>query len=260
MLSIFFSDLQGFTSISENLDPETLIALLNDYLTAMTNIIHDEGGTIDKYEGDAIMAVFGAPIAHGNHAYNSCASALEMQEQLKTLRTLWGKQGKPQLFARIGINTGTMVVGNMGSENRFDYTVMGDAVNLGARLESANKQYATFIMIGENTYQEAKDEIIVRQLDLVRVKGKTEPVKIYELIATKEKGISDKTSALITNFSNGFNNYLGQNWEEAFKYFKQALNINQNDGPSRTYIKRCQQFHENPPREGWDGVFDLAMK
>ena len=258
--TVLFSDVVGFTTLSEQLTPEALVSLLNQYLTEMTNTIFKYDGMLDKYEGDAIMAVFGAPIAHGNHALNSCKAALEMQEQLKMLRALWAKQGKPQLYARIGINTGTMVVGNMGSENRFDYTVMGDAVNLGARLESANKQYTTSTMIGENTYQAAKDDIIVRELDRVRVKGKTEPVKIYELISTKEEGISEKRTALLNNFSMGFNNYLGQNWEEAIKYFKQGLNIHPNDGPSKTYIKRCTQFQQNPPGEGWDGVFVFGAK
>ena len=258
--TVLFSDVVGFTTLSEQLTPEALVSLLNQYLTEMTNTIFKYDGMLDKYEGDAIMAVFGAPIAHGNHALNCCKSAIEMQEQLKRLRALWAKQGKPQLYARIGINTGTMVVGNMGSENRFDYTVMGDAVNLGARLESANKQYGTFLMIAENTYQAAKDDIIVRELDLVRVKGKTEPVKIYELINTTENGISEKRTALLNNFNNGFNNYLGQNWDEAIKYFKQGLNIHPNDGPSKAYIKRCMQFQQNPPGEGWDGVYVLSQK
>jgi adenylate cyclase len=258
--TVLFSDVVGFTTLSEQLTPEALVSLLNQYLTEMTNVIFKYDGMLDKYEGDAIMAVFGAPIAHGNHALNSCLAALDMQEQLEKLRALWGKQGKPQLYARVGINTGTMVVGNMGSENRFDYTVMGDAVNLGARLESANKQYGTFIMIGENTYQAAKDHLIVRELDLVRVKGKTELVRIYELISIKEKGISDQKSELIDNYNKGFTNYLNQNWDEAIKYFMMSYNIDQNDGPSKTYIQRCRQFKENPPGEGWDGGFVFRTK
>jgi adenylate cyclase len=215
---------------------------------------------LDKYEGDAIMAVFGAPIAHGNHAYKACAAALEMQEQLVKLRDLWTRQGRPQLRARCGINTGDMVVGNMGSETRFDYTVMGDAVNLGARLEPANKQYGTLIMIGANTYLMAKEQIIARELDLLRVKGKTEPLKVYELVGLKEKGISDKKSQILDIFEKGFESYLGQNWESAKTYFKQALTIDRNDGPSREYISRCDQFITNPPGADWDGVYTLSTK
>ncbi|MFC2088634.1 CHASE2 domain-containing protein, partial [Calditrichota bacterium] len=192
--TVFFSDVAGFTTISEKLTPEALVRLLNQYLTEMTNIVFKYDGMLDKYEGDAIMAVFGAPIAHGNHAYKCCAAALEMQEKLVLLRNLWVKQGNHPLHVRCGINTGPMVVGNMGSENRFDYTVMGDSVNLGARLEPANKEYDTLIMIGQNTYEMAKEEIIVRQLDLLRVKGKTAPIKVYELVGLKEKGITEEKS------------------------------------------------------------------
>ncbi len=258
--TVLFSDVVGFTSVSEKLTPEALVKLLNDYLTQMTNIIFKYEGMLDKYEGDAIMAVFGAPIAHGNHAAEACASALEMQEQLVKLRELWGRQNRPQLHARIGINTGDMVLGNMGSETRFDYTVMGDAVNLGSRLETANQEYGTSIMIGENTYQLAKSEIIVRQLDLLRVKGKTEPVKVYELAGMVEAGIPGAKQQVMDIFAKGIESYLEQNWDIALNYFNQALTINRNDEPSKTYIKRCEQFIANPPAEGWDGVFTMLTK
>ena len=258
--TVFFSDVAGFTTIAEQLTPEALVKLLNQYLTEMTNIVFKYDGMLDKYEGDAIMAVFGAPILHGNHAYKCCAAALEMQEQLVQLRKLWAKQGKPQLFARCGINSGQMVVGNMGSETRFDYTVMGDAVNLGARLEPANKQYGTQIMIGENTHEMAKDKIIARELDLLRVKGKTEPVKVYELVGLVEKGIAEDKMHVLDSFQKGFENYLEQNWDWAINYFKQALSFDAKDLPSQTYIKRCEQFKENPPGESWDGVFTMQTK
>jgi adenylate cyclase len=258
--TVLFSDVVGFTTIAEQLTPEALVALLNQYLTEMTNTVFKYDGMLDKYEGDAVMAVFGAPISHGNHALNSCAAALEMQEQLVRLRQLWTKQGRPQLHARIGINSGPMVVGNMGSENRFDYTVMGDAVNLGARLESANKQYGTFIMIGEATYEITKDQIISRELDLVRVKGKTEPAKVFELIGLKEKGVSEKKQQVITTFVQGFENYLAQKWDDAIANFNETLKINPYDGPARTYLKRCQQFKQYPPGADWDGVFIMTMK
>lgn len=258
--TVFFSDVAGFTTISEQLTPEALVKLLNHYLTEMTNIIFKYDGMLDKYEGDAIMAVFGAPIAHGNHAYKCCAAALEMQEKLVLLRNLWAKQNRPQLHVRCGINTGPMVVGNMGSETRFDYTVMGDSVNLGARLEPANKEYGTLTMIGEATYEMAKDQIVARQLDLLRVKGKTEPVKVYELVGLTESGVSEKKSQVIQFFDKGIENYLIQNWDKAIKYFQQAISIDHMEGPSRRYIKRCEQFMKSPPGEGWDGVFTMKTK
>jgi adenylate cyclase len=258
--SVFFSDVVGFTTIAEQLTPEALVRLLNEYLTEMTNIVFKYDGMLDKFEGDAIMAVFGAPIAHGNHAFNACATALEMQEQMLKLRELWGKQGRPQLHARCGINTGPMVVGNMGSENRFDYTVMGDSVNLGARLEPANKQYGTKIMIGEQTYLLAKDLIVARELDLLRVKGKTEPVRVYELIGLTQKGVSDKPKQVIGLFKLGFENYLSQNWEMAIKYFREVLKLEPLDGPAKTYIRRCEAYAAEAPGADWDGVFTMQTK
>jgi len=258
--TVFFSDVAGFTTIAEQLTPEALVRLLNEYLTEMTNIVFKHDGMLDKYEGDAIMAVFGAPISHGNHALKACATAIEMQEQLVKLRDLWGKQGRPQLHARCGLNSGQMVVGNMGSENRFDYTVMGDAVNLGSRLESANKQYRTTIMIGENTYQKAKDGIIVRELDLLRVKGKTEPVKVYELVGLSEAGVPDKKQQILDIFAKGFEYYLEQDWETAVRYLKQAQLIDSMDGPTLTYLQRCNRFMQNPPPKDWDGVFTMETK
>jgi adenylate cyclase len=258
--TVFFSDVVGFTTIAEQLTPEALVRLLNEYLTEMTNIVFKFDGMLDKYEGDAIMAVFGAPIAHGNHAYNACAAALEMQEQMLKLRELWGKQGRPQLHARCGLNTGPMVVGNMGSENRFDYTVMGDSVNLGARFEPANKQYGTKIMIGESTFLMAKDQIVARELDLLRVIGKTEPVRVYELMGLTGKEVSEKTKQVLGLFKLGFENYLSQNWEMAIKYFREVLKLEPLDGPARTYVRRCEAYAAEPPGTGWDGVYTMQTK
>lgn len=258
--SVLFSDVQGFTTIAEQLDPQDLVALLNEYLTAMTDIVFKYTGMLDKYEGDAVMAVFGAPIDHGNHAFNACITALDMQDKLVKMRKVWREQGKPELVARVGINTGMMVVGNMGSAERFDYTVMGDAVNLGARLEPANKEYGTLIMIGEETYKKASDQIIVRPLDLLTVKGKTEPIRVYELLGVTEKGISDDMQRVIDLYQKGFDNYLKQKWDWAINYFQQALSIRMDDGPSKRYIQRCEVFKQNPPGEGWDGVWKMTTK
>ncbi len=258
--TVFFSDIAGFTTISEQLSPEELVRLLNEYLTEMTGIVFKYDGMLDKYEGDALMAVFGAPIAHGNHAYNACRTALDMQDQLIKMRDLWRKQSRPQLKCRIGINTGPMVVGNMGSENRFDYTVMGDAVNLGARLESANKEYSSQIIIGDETYQMAKDLIIARPLDLLRVKGRGEPVSVYELLSTKEEGATEDILQDIEYFNQGFQKYLAQDWDAAINLFQKALSYRRDDGPAKRYIQRCQLFKENPPGADWDGVYTLTTK
>ncbi len=258
--TVMFSDVAGFTTISEQLTPEALVKLLNDYLTEMTNIIFKYDGMLDKYEGDAIMAVFGAPLEHGNHAVQACAAALMMQTQLIKLRELWGKQNRPQLEARCGINTGDMVVGNMGSEIRFDYTVMGDAVNVGARLEAANKEYGTPILIGVNTFTKAGDQIIARELDLLRVMGKNEPVQVYELVGLKEEGIPDKKQQVLDIFREGYKNYRAKNWQNAKNYFGQVLAIDRTDGPSKTYTNRCDKFIAHPPAEDWDGVYTMLRK
>ncbi len=258
--TVLFGDVAGFTSIAEQLPPEDLVNLLNEYLTEMTDIVFKYDGMLDKYEGDAIMAVFGAPVERGNHAHNACLTALRMQERLNELRKTWQKQNKPELSTRIGINTGPMVVGNMGSEIRFDYTVMGDTVNLGARLEPANKEYHTKILIGEATYQMAKDDIIVRPLDLLRVKGKNEPVKVYELLATKETGLNEVQQRIVDLFAKGFENYLKQNWDWAMEYFEQILELKGDDGPARTYMQRCKAYKEHPPADDWDGVYSLPTK
>jgi len=186
ILTVLFSDIRGFTTISEALTPEALVDHLNEYLQAMTDIVFKYNGTLDKYVGDEIMAFWGAPIPQEDHALLACKASVEMMEVLGQLNEKWVSQGKPRLDIGIGLNSGEMVVGNMGSHSRMDYTLMGDNVNLGARLEGTNKVYSTHIIISEFTYEHVKDRIVARELDLIRVKGKELPVKIYELIEVKE--------------------------------------------------------------------------
>ncbi|MCS7084445.1 MAG: adenylate/guanylate cyclase domain-containing protein, partial [Aquificaceae bacterium] len=181
-VTVFFSDVRGFTTISETLSPENLVQLLNEYLSIMTDLIISYRGTIDKYMGDAIMAFWGAPIPNEEHAYYACIASLAQLEELKKLQQRWVEQGYPVIDIGIGLNSGYAVVGNMGSSHRMDYTVMGDTINLGSRLEGTNKQYGTRIIISEFTYAKVKDRVYVRELDIIRVKGKNEPVKIYELL------------------------------------------------------------------------------
>ena len=258
-LTAFFSDLEGFTAFSENLSAEELVQFLNTYLTEMTNILVKYDGTLDKYDGDAIKAFFGAPIYFKDHAKRACWVCVEMQEKLEELRRGWKMEGKPELHMRIGINTGQMVVGNIGSKSQMNYGMSGDTVNLAARLEGANKEYRTFSLISESTYQQAKDYIEVRELDSIRVKGRIAPVKIYELLG-KRGGISNDVLMLLRLYNQGLRHYKNREWLEASVCFKSALVLRPKDGPSATLLKRSIHFKKKPPPKRWDGVIGLQYK
>jgi len=257
-LSVMFSDIRGFTSISEKLSPEKLVQLLNEYLTAMTNIVFKYEGLLDKYIGDAIMAVFGAPLDQPDHARRACLTAVEMMTELKRLQIKWAAEGWPEINIGIGINTGDMVVGNMGSEMRFDYTVMGDSVNLSSRLEGTNKEYGTNIIVSEFTREVVKDEFFFRELDAVRVKGKKLPVRIFELLGEQKDRAQWQEFAEI--FQKGLESYRSGNWDMAIAEFKQVLQAKPGDYPAKLYIERCKSLKENPPEGEWDGVFTMTKK
>lgn len=257
-LTVFFSDVRGFTTISEKLDPKSLSDLLNFYLTPMTEIVFKNKGTLDKYMGDAVMAFFGAPIHYPNHAASACRCALQSLEKLKEIQAELEKRGLPMIDIGIGLNTGDMSVGNMGSETVRSYTVMGDAVNLGSRLEGINKQYGTRIIISEFTYAEVKDDFVCREIDLVRVKGKVLPVKIYELVA--EKQVSDTQKTLLQKFNSGYHHYHQKRFQDAIEAFNQGLDSDPSDPVSKLYIKRCEDFISKPPPADWDGVFIMTSK
>ncbi len=260
VLTAFFSDVAGFTTISEQLTPHQLVELLNEYLTAMTDIVLKYDGLLDKYEGDAIMAVFGAPIHFPDHATKACYAALEMQDRLREMRAKWKIEGRPELKARIGLNTGAMIVGNMGSLTRFDYTVMGDSVNLASRLEGVNKQYSTDIMISQFTLELCKPDVVVREVDLIRVKGKTEPVTIYEVLARANDGLPEDVTSVVEHYSLGLQAYRQRKWETGIGEFRRALEIRPDDGPSLTYLKRCSEYLSAPPPDDWDGVYIMTTK
>lgn len=260
IVTIMFSDIAGFTTVSEKLTPHELVVLLNEYLTEMTNIVLENKGIIDKYEGDAIMAEFGMPVPYEDHPHCACRTALHMQEKLVEMRKKWKAEGRPELEARIGINTGNVIVGNMGSETVFDYTVMGDSVNLGARLEGANKIYDTFIMISEFTNEHVKNDFYTRSLDFIRVKGKTKPVEVFELIGDRTKPLESKQIEMLSVYQRGIQAYRGRKWNEAIDFFDFCLNINPDDSPSKLYRKRSIEFKFNDPGEDWDGVFTMTTK
>ena len=260
-LTVLFSDIRGFTSFSETMTPEQLVHLLNEYLTAMTDIVFKYDGLLDKYMGDAIMAVYGAPLDQPDHPLRACRTALDMMKELKKLQKKWAGEGQPVLDIGIGISSGDMVVGNMGSQMRFDYTVMGDSVNLGSRLESINKEYGTNIIISEYTYEAVQDVLLCRELDSVRVKGKKLPVKIYELLGEKKDTTdTEEYAELIRRFNEALEKYKQAHWDEAIDSCHQDLEIRPDDPPSCLYIRRCEDLKENPPPIPWDGAFTMTKK
>ncbi len=256
-LTVLFSDIRGFTTISESMKPQDLVKLINEYLTPMTDIILKHGGTIDKYMGDAIMAFWGAPIWQEDHPVRACSAALEMMEKLKELQGGWHARGIPTIDIGIGISTGKLTVGNMGSTTRFDYTVMGDSVNLGSRLEGLNKEYGTHVIVPKFTFEDVKDRFILRQLDLIRVKGKQIPIWIYELIAGTDTGRLREAAGLSDA---GFQAYLQKDWDKAESYFRKVLEILPDDGPPQTFLKRIKNLREQGVPENWDGVYVMTKK
>jgi len=258
-LTVLFSDVTGFTPIAETMEPEDLVALLNDYLSEMSDVILKSKGYINKYEGDAILAVFGAPLPDPHHARAACQVALDSQRRLQDFREKLIGEKRPIIRARIGINSGIMIVGNMGSRRLFDYTVMGDNVNIGARLESAGKHFGTEILIGENTYRAVKDAFDTRRLGLVYVKGRSKPVGAYELLAEKGK-CPPFVTKILRYYEEGLAAYADRKWDVAIAAFAECLKINPKDGPSRAYLHRSKELSVSPAPEPWDGTFTLEGK
>jgi adenylate cyclase len=257
-LTILFSDIRDFTTISEKMEPEVLVRFLNKYLTRMANIIFRHEGLVDKYMGDAIMAIFGAPLPQEDHTLRACLAALDMTQELYQMQKEAETLATLKLAAGIGINTGYMVIGNMGSESRFDYTVLGDNVNLGSRLEGLNKEYGTHIIISEITYEKTKDQLLCRELDLVRVKGKDKPVKIYELLNRLDASYKDHE--FVTLFHSALACYRQRSWHQAKNLFQKSLQLTPQDYPSQIYIARCNQFIHTPPPPDWDYTFTFKTK
>ncbi|HXZ11910.1 MAG TPA: adenylate/guanylate cyclase domain-containing protein [Candidatus Sulfotelmatobacter sp.] len=257
-LTVMFSDIRGFTTISEGLTPDELVSLLNEYLGEMTEIVFSNQGTLDKYIGDAIMAFWGSPYPQEDHAIRGCKCALQMVRRLETLNAKWEAEGRRPISIGIGLNTGLLNVGNMGSAKRLSWTVMGDNVNLASRLEGINKEYQTQIVISEATHQQIGAQFVCRELDRIRVKGKNQPVEIYELLdfASEES----KYAPLLNRFAHAMAAYRAQNWRASAAEFGQLLRDYPDDGPTRVFLQRALEFMETAPEPDWDGVYVMKSK
>ncbi|MEI6305578.1 MAG: adenylate/guanylate cyclase domain-containing protein, partial [Deltaproteobacteria bacterium] len=251
-LTILFSDIRGFTTVSESLTPPDLVRLLNEYLSPMTRIVLEERGTLDKFIGDAVMALFNAPLDVPEHATHACSSAVRMMEKLKELNVGFAERGMHTLDIGVGINTGPAVVGNMGADIRFDYTAIGDSVNLASRLEGLNKYYSSHILVSEDTRNQVNDSrFTFREVDRVKVKGKHQPIVMYELMISNIE--------ILPRFEDGLAKYRLQDFAGAKAIFDE-LSATFNDGPSKLYAERCSDYLEHPPPADWDGVYTAKSK
>lgn len=265
-ITVMFTDIAHSTTIEENLKPQSVVALLSEYFEAMSKVIMEEGGTVDKFEGDGIMALFGAPVAQPDHAVRAARAALKMRVRLAQLLEKWktdpplpGGEPKPQIDFRCGLSSGEAIVGNMGSTERFDYTALGDVVNLGSRLEGANKKYETHIMVSEQTRDLIKDQFETRELDTIKVMGKTKPIRVYELVAPKDE-LPPEALNLLKEYAEGMELYHARKFAEGLAKFDAILKSYPGDGPSKAYRQRCEVLRDFPPKPDWDGVFEMGSK
>jgi adenylate cyclase len=258
-MTVLFSDLAGFTSISESMSPSRLVLLLNRYFTEMTEIVLKHGGIVDKFIGDAIMAEFGAPLPMPDHAERAVRSGLAMQARLNELRRVWRNDGLPEIRSRVGINTGSMVIGNMGSDQVFDYTVIGDAVNLASRLEGANKDYDTHLMISEYTHRALPPGIFrSRVLDVIKVKGKSEPVKVFEVYGEASSPADPEGERYYRTYHEAFELYLAKDFDGAVKKFQAALSLRPQDPASKAMIERIEKVRTMDLPVNWNGYMSLS--
>jgi len=259
VMTALFSDLVGFSGFSEKMTPTQLVDFLNDYLSAMSHIIIQQDGTIDKYEGDAIICFWGAPGRQEDHALLACRAAVEMIEKLRELRTDFLARGLPALHVRIGINSGKMVVGNMGSKQRMDYTIMGDSVNLASRIEGVSKLYGTSILITQDTLDLIGDEFTVREIDTVRVLGRSSPTTLFELICRAEQA-STSLQNVIDTYAKGLILYKNRRFQDAASLFTECVELDSSDKPAHALLEKCLNFGDRPPDAEWDGVTKLDTK
>jgi adenylate cyclase len=254
-LTIFFSDIEGFTSITETMRPEPLMRHLCVYFDNLTSIIAKTGGTIDKFIGDSIMAFWGAPLTDEDHCQHACTAALACKQRLIELNTRWLEEGKPCFNTRIGINTGDAIVGNIGSSDRINYTVIGDAVNLASRLEQINRVYHSTITVSESVYKLVGDKFVFRMLDKVKLKGMSHVDTIYELLAETPAQLNYDIHQYRQLFAAGFDAYEQKDWAKAIGYFKQCLTVCAGDSLALVFIQRCENYLRTPPDADWTGVW-----
>ncbi|MFA6540828.1 MAG: adenylate/guanylate cyclase domain-containing protein, partial [Bacteroidota bacterium] len=258
--SIMFSDIEGFTSISETKKPKELVAFLNDYFSVANDIFFKHEGTIDKFIGDAVMVQFGIPLKNPNHRILAVRAAYEFSQAVSSMKKAAQEKGEPVFSTRIGINSGNMVVGYIGGRSKKEYTVIGDTVNLASRLEGVNKFYGTSLMISETTAtDQVRDEFLLREMDLIRVKGKKHPIKIFEVYCMKAE-VSEEKLQIVQTFEAGLKLYREQHWDDAVSMFLTVLQKKENDYASTMYIERCKEFKKDHPEKTWDGVYVFKSK
>ena len=257
--SVLFCDIRGFTTISEKMTPRELVRMLREYFTLMVDAVFSQQGTVDKFIGDCIMAIFGAPTPQIDHAERAVRAALAMKRAVEIFNERRIQEELEPIQIGVGINTGNVVVGNIGSEQRLEYTAIGDAVNLASRLEGLNKQYGTSIVLSESSALQLSETIVLRELDEVRVKGKRKPVKIYDVIGERDK-IPKQLETACEIFMQGIGHYKERAWELATQKFQQVYDELPDDTPSRVYVERCRIYRQAPPPESWDGVFEMTTK
>ena len=279
IITAYFSDIQSFSTFSERMTPARLVEFMNEYLTACTDIVQEEGGTLDKYIGDAVVAMFGAPIALPDHAYRACVASQRVQQRIAELREKWRGEGDQwpevvhHLRARLGLNTGPAIIGNMGSRTRFSYTMMGDDVNLASRMESGGKLLGVYTMVTESTKTECEkhggsERFVFRHLDRIVVKGRTQPVAVHEIVGFREH-VSAQTLDCLGLYAQGVERYLAQDWAGALACFERSAPLEPNQphqipgilsNPSQVLLARCRRLREHPPGPGWDGVYVMTEK
>jgi adenylate cyclase len=255
-----FTDIKDFTSLAESLGAQETVSLLNDYFTEMVEVVFTHHGILDKYIGDGIMAVFGAPFSSPEDADNAVGMAIDMRRVLKLFNKKRIASMRMPIEVRIGISSDHVIAGNIGSDRRMDYTVIGDGVNLAARLESANKQLGTQLLVSGMTVNLLQRKYHMREMDLLRVKGKSAPVPIYEILGNADEKLSERTRRVLSWFAKGLSAYRRRDWVGASDFFNAAMDINPNDMPSRIFFDRAQSYLAAPPADDWDGVWTLYEK
>jgi adenylate cyclase len=258
--TILFSDIRGFTTLSEELGAQETVSLLNEYFTLMVDCIQREGGMLDKFIGDALMAVFGVPFAHEDDQDRAVRAAVAMLRELEVYNAGQRAAGRKPVDIRIGIATDTVVSGNIGSPKRMDYTVIGDGVNLASRLEAACKQYGTHVLISEHTFTKLRGTYRCREIDRAIVKGKTQPVTIYEVLEHHTAESFPNIAAVLGHFKDGLEMYRARRWKDAIHAFREAANLNPDDNVARVYLQRCETLIANPPGDEWEGIWVMESK